>query len=82
MSSAPLRQVAQSSPLSGAWTWRLAGTDPAHFEPGEMPGGYVDLVLDAAQPPLPFDDPSVVSGMTPMGHKMLTPIPGQSSTSG
>ncbi len=59
-----LAALAQGSPLAGRWPWRVAGADGAIFAGAEAaraaPSGYLELALDLAEPPVPFDDPSVV----------------------
>lgn len=65
--SAEMRSVAAASPLAGGWWSSLAGADPSLFAAAdpdaEAPAGFLELVLDPAEPSIPFDDPTVMGIM-------------------
>jgi len=54
-------QLRDQSPLVNA-RHVLCGLDPGAIADGtaDASGGYIDLVLDPAEPPVPFDDPTVI----------------------
>lgn len=55
-----VREVADRSPLSARSRWRLAGIDGSLLDGSSSPQNvYASIVLDPAEPPVPFDDPSV-----------------------
>ena len=56
-----IAHLREDSPLAGA-RHVLCGVDPGAIADGaaDSPGGYLDLALDSAEPPIPFDDPAVV----------------------
>ncbi len=56
----------------------MCGVDPSAIADGvsRSPGGYVDLVLDPAEPPIPFDDPTVL-GVFRDYHRSYLPLLGR-----
>jgi hypothetical protein len=55
---------------------RVAGVDPEALHGDETAAGYLDLVLDRADPPVPFDDP-VVSGIIQSLYRTYLPLLGR-----
>ena len=66
-------ELRQRSPLVDA-RHVLCGVDPGAITDGtgDSSGGYLDVVLDSAGPPVPFDDPTVVGVFRDYQRSYLT----------